>query len=476
MTESTAATLSVRNPRTGQPDYELPVHDAAQVAAVALGLRQAQPAWVAGGLQARLDAIAVFAEAMGAEREALVTALTADTGRRRESVMEVDAMVATLRRWLNDAPALLADSPARHSQVSHILIEERKRPYPVAGVISPWNFPLILSLIDAVPALIAGCAVLVKPSEVTSRFVPVLERVVARVPGLAAVLRFVTGAGTTGEAVVRNSDVLCFTGSVRTGRRVGELAAQCFIPCHLELGGKDAAIVCADADIDVAVRALTFGSMVNAGQTCMSIERCYVHRSIHDKFAEALAASVGRLRHCHPNLDDGELGPVIAAIQAPVIQRHLDDAYAKGARALTGGQLLKLGGGDWLEPTVLVGAHHGMAIVSEETFAAVLPVIPFDDEEEAIRLANDSLYGLSGCVFARDLARARRIAGRLNAGAISINDAALTGMVHDAPKQSFGFSGIGGSRMGKPSLQRFYRMQALLINEGIPSPWWFATE
>ncbi|NCT82008.1 MAG: aldehyde dehydrogenase family protein [Comamonadaceae bacterium] len=473
MTDTAAATLSVRNPRTGQPDYELPVHDAAQVAAVARALREAQPAWQDGGLPARLAAIAAFAEAILAGREALVAALTADTGRRRESVMEVDAMAATLRRWINDAPALLADAPPRRSQIPHIRIEERKRPYPVAGVISPWNFPLILSLIDAVPALIAGCAVLVKPSEVTSRFVPVLERVIATVPGLPAVLRFVTGAGATGEAVVRNSDVLCFTGSVRTGRRVGELAAQVFIPCHLELGGKDAAIVCADADIELAVRALTFGSMVNAGQTCMSIERCYVHRSIHDKFAAALAASVGRLRHCHPGLDDGEIGPIIAAIQAPIVQRHLEDAYARGARALTGGRLLHHGGGDWLQPTVLVDATQDMAIVREETFAAVLPVMPFGDEEEAIRLANDTDYGLSGCVFSRDLERARRIAGRLNAGAISINDAALTGMVHDAPKQSFGFSGLGGSRMGKPSLQRFYRMQALLINEGEPSPWWF---
>lgn len=473
MTEITAATLSVRNPRTGQFDYELPVYDAAQVAAVAQALRQAQPAWQDGGLQPRLTAIAAFGEAMMAEREALVVALTADTGRRRESVMEVDAMAATLRRWLNDAPALLADAPPRHSQVPHILIEERKRPYPVAGVISPWNFPLILSLIDAVPALIAGCAVLVKPSEVTSRFVPVLERVIARVPGLTDVLRFVTGAGATGEAVVRNCDVLCFTGSVRTGRRVGELAAQVFIPCHLELGGKDAAIVCADADIDLAVRALTFGSMVNAGQTCMSIERCYVHRSIHDKFAAALAASVGKLKHCHPSLEDGEIGPIIAAIQAPIVQRHLEDAYAKGARALTGGQVVHLGGGDWLEPTVLVEATQDMTIVSEETFAAVLPLLPFDDETEAIRLANDTVYGLSGCVFSRDVERAKGIAGRLNAGAISINDAALTGMIHDAPKQSFGYSGLGGSRMGKPSLQRFYRMQAFLINKGQPSPWWF---
>ena len=158
-----------------------------------------------------------------------------------------------------------------------------------------------------------------------------------------------------------------------------------------------------------------------------------------------------------------------------VVLMCLAEALLRVPDRLTADRLIrdKLGGGDWLEPTVLTDASHEMQIVAEETFAAVLPVMPFDTEEEAVRLANDTVYGLSGCVFSTDVDRARRIAGQLNAGAISINDAALTGMVHDAPKQSFGLSGLGGSRMGKPSLQRFYRLQALLINDGTPSPWWF---
>lgn len=471
MSEKT--TLPTRNPRTGQIDYQMPVFSAADVAAVANAMRLAQPKWQALSVEQRLTALARLADAFAVESDALVEALTADTGRRHESVLEVQGMLGTIRRWQADAPALLAVETPRRAAAPNVIIEQHKRPFPLAGVISPWNFPLILSLIDAIPALAVGCAVLIKPSEATPRFVPVVERAIAQVPELVAVLRFVTGAGPTGEALVRNSDLICFTGSVRTGRRVGQLAAEVFVPVHLELGGKDAAIVCADADIAHAARALAWGSMVNAGQTCMSIERCYVHHSIHERFVQALTAEVGALRHCYPNIDQGQIGPIIAAVQVPIVKRHLEDAFAKGAIAVTGGKLLELGGGVWCEPTVLINVTHEMAILNEETFAAILPVMPFDDEEDAIRQANATVYGLSACVFSRDIERAKRIASRIDAGAISINDAALTGMVHDAAKQSFKFSGLGGSRMGKPSMQRFYRQQAYLINDGTASPWWF---
>lgn len=466
--------LATRNPRTGESDHDMPVFDAEQVAAVAHALRQAQPAWAALPLADRLARLAQLADAMMADATALADAIAADTGRHNESVMEVQGTVGTIRRWLDDAPGLLADEAPYRSRVAHITVEPQRRPYGVAGIISPWNFPLILSMIDAVPALVAGCAVIVKPSEATPRFVAVLEAIIARIEGLPSVLRFVTGAGPTGEALVRHSDVVCFTGSVRTGRRVGLLAAEVFVPVHLELGGKDAAIVCADADIPRAARALAWGSMGAAGQSCMSIERCYVQRSVYDAFVEVLVAEVAGLQHCWPDIGAGQIGPIISAVQVPIVQRHLADALAKGARALTGGQVVNKGGGAWCEPTVLVNVTHEMAVMTEETFAAVLPVMPFDDDDQAVAWANGTDYGLSGCVFSRDLDHARAIAARLQAGAISINDAALTAMVYDAPKQSFKRSGLGGSRMGKPSLQRFYRQQAFLVNDGTPSPWWFA--
>ena len=467
-------TLPTRNPRTGQFDHDMPLFDAAAVQAVAQTLRSAQPAWAALPVPDRLAVMAALADALLTDNEALVAVVTADTGRRTESVMEVQGTVGTIRRWLDDAPALLAQPPQRRSRVPHVLVEQHRRPYGVAGIISPWNFPLLLSLIDAIPALVAGCAVLIKPSEATPRFVPALRAAIARVPGLADVLQLVTGAGATGEAVVRHSDVVCFTGSVRTGRRVAQLAAEVFVPVHLELGGKDAAIVCNDADLPRAARALAWGSMGSAGQSCMSIERCYVQRDVHDRFVALLAAEVGALRHAWPALDSGPIGPIIATMQEAIVRRHLQDALDQGARVVTGGQVLTLGGGVWCQPTVLVGATHSMAVVTEETFAAILPVMPFDTDDDAVSLANSTDFGLSGCVFSRDLDRARHIAGRLQAGAISINDAALTAMVYDAAKQSFKLSGLGGSRMGTASLQRFYRQQAFLINDGTPSPWWFA--
>ena len=380
--------LPTRNPRSGAIDHQMPVFSAEQVAAEAQALRAAQAAWAAGPVSARLATLAQFADALAVETPALVHAITVDTGRRAESVIEVQAVIGTIRRWLDDAPALLADEPPRRSRTPHISIEQHRRPYGVAGIISPWNFPLILSLIDAIPALVAGCVVLIKPSEATPRFVPAVERAITRVPGLHQVLRFVTGAGPTGEALIRNVDVVCFTGSVRTGQRVAQIAAEAFVPVHLELGGKDAAIVCADADIAIAARALAWGSMGSAGQSCMSVERCYVQRSIHDAFVDALVREVSALQHCWPDIDEGQIGPIIAAVQVPIVQRHLADALAKGARALTGGRVVEKGGGFWCEPTVLVAATHDMAVVTQESFAAILPVMPFDTEAEAITLAN----------------------------------------------------------------------------------------
>ena len=463
-------TIEQRNPRTGESDGPLAVADQAQVAAAAQRLRQAQPAWAGLGVEARCARLAQFARAIEEQREPLLQALLADTGRWHESVIEVDGVLDSLRRWVADAPGLLPEGEERGDG----LVRTRQRwvPYQLVGVISPWNFPLLLSLIDAVPALAAGCAVLVKPSEVTSRFVAALQPAIDAVPELAGVLAFVTGDGRTGQAVIEVVDTLCFTGSVKTGRKVGEACAARFIPASLELGGKDPAIVLSDADIPRAARSLAWGSFVNGGQSCMSIERVYVERPVAQAFIDALAAEAGRLKLAHPDPRDGQIGPVISGAQAQIIEEQLADAYAKGARALTGGQIVRMGG-DWCPPTVLVDVDHGMKIATEETFGSVLPVMVVEDEEEAVAKANDSQYGLSAAVFSGDPQRAQRIASRLHAGGVSINDAALTGMVQTAEKQSFKLSGLGGSRMGGASIRRFVRAQALLINTGEESPWWF---
>jgi acyl-CoA reductase-like NAD-dependent aldehyde dehydrogenase len=465
--------LELRDPRTGRSDGSLPVDGAAEVAALAMRLRAAQADWAAQPIGVRCNALAAFADAMGRRREALIDAICRDTGRWHESVLELDGSIAGIRRWAAEAPALLRDPGARPAGPPHIEVRQTVAPYELVGVISPWNFPLLLSLIDAIPALAAGCAVIIKPSEVTPRFAAPLREALAEVPALTAVLGIAIGAGDTGAAVVEQVDLVCFTGSVRTGRRVGEACMRRFIPCFLELGGKDAALVLADADIHRAARAIAWAGFVNGGQSCMSIERVYVDDTVADAFIEALVAQARALELAHPTPRDGQIGPIISAAQVPIVREHLADALARGARALTGGEVVELDGGAWCPPTVLVDVTPEMKVVAEETFATIIPVMRVRGEDEAVARANDSIYGLSAAVFSRDLLRAERIARRLHAGAVSLNDASLTAVIHTGEKQSFKQSGLGGSRMGHASIRRFVRPQALLVNTGGESPWWF---
>ena len=463
--------LPLRNPRTGQSDGELPVVAAAQVAALGQSLRAAQLAWATLDVQQRCERLLALADALGARRDAMVEVLLADTGRWHESLIEVDGTISAIRRWAQQAPACLDEGLPRQEPIPFIHSRQTWEPYAVVGVISPWNFPLMLTLIDAVPALAAGCTILAKPSEVTSRFVPLLREILAEA-GLDEVFAVVTGAGATGQALIEAVDQVCFTGSVATGRKVAEACARRFIPASLELGGKDPALVLSDADVDRAARALAWGSFVNGGQSCMSNERVYVEAPVAEAFIEALAREASALELAWPDPKQGQIGPIIAASQIELVRAHLADAKAKGARALAGGELVEHGG-TWCPPTVLVDVTDEMAVMREESFAAVLPVMVVADEEEAIARANATEFGLSAAVFSGDLQRAERVARRLHAGGISINDAALTGLVQTAEKQSFKCSGMGGSRMGTASIRRFVRARALLVNTGADSPWWF---
>ncbi len=466
-----ATTLPLRNPRTGQSDGQLPITAAAEVAALGAQLRQAQLAWAERSIEERCTRLDALADALAARRDGFLDALLADTGRWHESVIEVDGTIGAIRRWAQQAPACLQDAAPVQEAIPFIHSQQTWVPYAVVGVISPWNFPLMLTLIDAVPALAAGCTILAKPSEVTSRFVPLLREALDAA-GLGEVFKLVTGAGATGQAVIEASDQICFTGSVATGRKVGEACARRFIPASLELGGKDPALVLSDANIEHAARALAWGSFVNGGQSCMSIERVYVEAPVAEAFIAALVKEASALELAWPDPKQGQIGPVIAASQVELVRAQLADAKAKGARALTGGELVDHGG-VWCPPTVLVDVTDDMAVVAEESFASVLPVIVVADEAEAIARANATEFGLSAAVFTQSPERAQRVARQLQAGGISINDACLTGMVQTAEKQSFKLSGMGGSRMGTASIRRFVRARALLINTGTASPWWF---
>lgn len=459
------AGLPVRNPRTGEADYVIHPPDAAALAALAARLRVAQPAWAAAGVAHRADVLRRWCAAIEAAPQPLIAALAADTGRYALAVNELNVLRGAVEGNAALAAQVLAPAGERASVTPGIGIVTQPVPYALAGIISPWNFPFLLSVLDTVPALLAGCAVIVKPSEVTPRFIRPLMASIASVPELAGVLAFVEGDGRTGAALIGQADIVCFTGSVATGRKVALACAERFIPACLELGGKDPAIVLASADPVRAAEIVLRASVQATGQACQSIERVYVDRRIHDRFLEALVERARQVTLNHPDIHRGQIGPLIFANQAEIIAAQLDDARRGGAQVLTGGQIERHGGGAWLRPTVVTGVTPAMKLMTEETFGPVIPVVPFSDVEEAVTLANDSLFGLSAAVFGEE-AEALAVAARLEVGAVSINDGGLTTEAWDAEKNSFRLSGMGPSRMGPSGLLRFTRKRALLIRRG----------
>ncbi|MBX7219297.1 MAG: aldehyde dehydrogenase family protein [Blastocatellia bacterium] len=465
--------VRVRNPRTGELDYFFGPPLPNELRQLAKQARQAQTSWEQAGLAHRIEVLQAWKQVLIEQEAPIVVALTTDTGRLIESQLEFQAVLQTIDRWCRQAPEILVESGIQPASIPFLAFQKMPRCYPLAGIISPWNFPLLLALIDAIPALLAGCATLIKPSEITPRFLIPLTQTIAAVPELAQVLQLVAGTGETGAELVGLVDLVCFTGSVVTGRKVGEAAARHFIPAFLELGGKDPALVLESADLELASSAIVWGSVVNAGQSCLSIERVYVQESVLTEFTHKVVTKARQLTLAYPLPDDGEIGPLIFEKQADVIEEHLQDARAKGATIHCGGTIEQHGGGYWCRPTVLTGVNHSMKIMTEETFGPIIPLMPFRTLEEGIALANDSQYGLSGAVFGSQ-PEALEIARQLEVGAVSINDAALTAMLHEGEKQAFKLSGLGGPRMGAASLLRFLRQKVALIKTNRePDPWWF---
>jgi acyl-CoA reductase-like NAD-dependent aldehyde dehydrogenase len=464
--------IQVRNPRTGKLDHEIlpPSHSLLQQQCT--NLRQAQIDWQQIGIEGRIEALQQWKQAILSQRERLSESLIKDTGRLSISILEIDSFLSGIDRWCKLAPDLLQESN-KNTTVPFIQLQQTSVPYPLVGVISPWNFPLLLSTIDTIPALLAGCAVIVKPSEIASRFVKPLTVAIETVPRLKNLLTFIEGGGETGASLIEYVDLVCFTGSVATGRKVAEAAAKRFIPAFLELGGKDPAIVLSSANLELATSAILWGSVVNTGQSCLSIERIYVAESIFEEFVDRLVTKAEGLKLAYPTLESGEIGPIIAERQAAIISEHLQDAIEKGAIIRCGGKVEEKDGGWWCYPTVLTQVNHSLKVMTEETFAPIMPVMPFSTVEEAINLANDTIYGLSAAIFAEE-SEALAVARQIDAGAISINDAALTALIYEGEKNSFKYSGLGGSRMGSAGLMRFLRKKAFLVKtNSSPDPWWF---
>lgn len=455
-------TLEIRNPRTGANDYTIAPLSRDALEARCAELRAAQPAWLALGLEGRVKAMLELCDAVDRHYDAIRDALSADTGRYEWSVNEIEGLKGITRMRCATAAEALAEASGNSSDPT-LRFQQQYVPYQLVGIISPWNYPLILCMIDAIAALIAGCAVAIKPSEVTPRFIAPFRKAIAEVEHLRDVLDVFEGDGETGAMIVDFTDTLVFTGSVRTGRKVQERAASQFKTAFLELGGSDPAVVLDSAEPDFAAEIVVRGSIENAGQLCCAIERVYVQRGIHDAFCERVVA---RMKAHEMNMKDirqGEIGPVIFARQADILREQLADAVAKGARVLAGGNIVEYNGGLWCEPTVLVDVTQDMAVMRDETFGPIIPIMAFDTEEEAVRLANDTEFGLSATVVG-DEAKAIEIGSRINAGGMWINDFdTMGGVGARAEKTAFGCSGLGGTRYGYGGFHRFLRKKAIVI-------------
>lgn len=465
---ATGELIEVRNPRSGQIDYRFQAPSADELATTLDRLRSAQRVWAARPLAERIEILLRWRGEWVARQAELARALSIDTGRFLIATSEVQSVTGMIDRWTHLVPTLAAEEELRSATLPTISYRSQYVPYGLVGIISPWNFPVSLCFIDAIPALLAGCAVFVKPSEVTPRFVEPAMQSIAAVPELAAVFHIQPGARATGEQLVERSDVVCFTGSVATGRQVAANAARHFIPAFLELGGNDPLIITASADLERATDVALRATCLATGQACQSLERVYVDRKIFAAFVQRLVEKASAISPNWPDLHSGTIGPFIFGKQADTVAAQLADAVAKGAKVLCGGQI-EDHGGKWLRPTVLVDVHHGMQIMSEETFGPVIPVMPFDGIEEAIALANDGVYGLSAGVIAGSLEEAEVIGRQIDAGGISLNDGSLTAMCHEMEKHSFKLSGLGGSRMGPAGYLRFFRRKVLIRQHGQPA-------
>jgi acyl-CoA reductase-like NAD-dependent aldehyde dehydrogenase len=469
MADADVRTLAVRNPRTGETDLTLRVTSPQEVAAKASRLRENQKAWAAMPIGERIGVMKRWLGEVARRANDIAEADAQDTGGCHTSYLQGFITMGNIGGWIEDAEAALERAGFHGPSKAMPQVEVRSQlvPYSLVGVISPWNAPMMLALLDAVPALFAGSAVLLKPSEVTPRFVKPLFETVAAVPELAGVFDYVIGDGTTGQDLIDQVDLVCFTGSVPTGRKIAVHCAQRLIPCFLELGGKDPVIVTETADLERATTSVLRGAAHASGMVCFSVERVYVHESIHDAFVALLVEKAGKVRLNSDDPRAGHLHPFTFAPQARIVESHLADAVDKGATIHTGGRVEEIGGGLYMRPTVLTGVDHSMKVMQEETFGPCLPVMTYRTVDEAVALANDTIFGLTASVIAGSEEEALPIAERVNAGAVFIQDTFLTfGKNRTIGTHSFGASGLGGSRTGPESILRFVRRKALMTQHG----------
>jgi acyl-CoA reductase-like NAD-dependent aldehyde dehydrogenase len=439
------------------------------LSAMAARAREAQPGWDALGYDGRGRVMRRAQKWMLDNAERVLDSVVAETGKTHEDaqISDFGYTVSALGFWAKEAEKYLADErvPSWNNPVAagkKLII--RYAPVGVVGVIGPWNYPIANSFGDCIPALMAGNAVILKPSEVTP-LSSLLMVDMMRECGLPEnVFQVATGDGQTGAALIGNVDCVMFTGSSRTGKAVMKAAADALVPCYLELGGKDPMIVCADANVERAANAAAFYSMNNAGQVCISVERCYVEEPVYEEFVAKVTENVRGLRQGVPTgVGTVDVGAVIFPPQLDIVEDHVKDAVAKGAKVLTGGHAAS-GPGRFYEPTVLVDVDHSMKCMTDETFGPTLPIMKIADAEEGLRLANDSDYGLQASVWTKDVNKGEALARRIQAGVVCVNDAQVNYTALNLPMGGWKSSGLG-TRHGAAGIRKYTKVQSLLVTK-----------
>jgi succinate-semialdehyde dehydrogenase/glutarate-semialdehyde dehydrogenase len=461
--------IQVHSPAHGGLVGEAPIADADAVKAAVAAARRAQEPWGALPVRERCAALLRFRDALVERAEELVDMLNQESGKPRVEALlhEVTVLIDLTTWYAQRAPEILAPREVSLHLLKHRRAVIHYRPRGVIGIISPWNFPLVIPFGDAVAALVTGSAVVVKPSEVTP-LIALKAKEIWDGAGLpAGLLQVVCGHGETGAALIdAGVQKIVFTGGVASGKRVAAACGERLIPCVMELGGKAPLIACADAELERTAHAIVYGGFANSGQVCISVERVYAHQAIYERLLDRVVELTQELRQGDATRAEVDVGAIIFEKQCEIAEKHVEDALARGAELRIGGKRAP-GPGRFFQPTILAHCDHSMTVMTQEIFGPIVPFMKVADEEEALRLANDSHLGLNAYVFTADRERGERLAARVEAGTVLVNDV-FTNYPSEIPFGGVKQSGFGRVH-GEDALRDLAETRTITVDR-LPSP------